>query len=197
MKFEMESSPFFSVAYPTRGLCPKDVLIKEVERGVYLYEPPVKTTPIYEIISGIVKIGSYSQEGEEVCFDILGPGEFFGNLNYLDGQFFEFSKTLTQVKLRVNEIDYFKDIIINIPEVSEWFHRKVVMRWWKAENRLYSIRSLDVEEKVKKVLTDFYKMDEIRDFKALKKLLTLQDIADLTGLTRQTVSKVLKKLYSV
>jgi DNA-binding MarR family transcriptional regulator len=40
-------------------------------------------------------------------------------------------------------------------------------------------------------------MDEIRDFKALKKLLTLQDIADLTGLTRQTVSKALKKLYSV
>jgi CRP-like cAMP-binding protein len=193
----MESSPIFRPSYPKRCFCPKDVLIKEVEKGVYLYQPPVKTTPIYEIVSGIVKIGSYTQAGEEVCFDILGSGEFFGNLNYLDGQFFEFSKTLTQVKLRVNEIDYFKDIIINIPEVSEWFNRKVVMRWWKAENRLYSIRSLDVEEKVKKVLTDFYKMDEIRDFKALKKLLTLQDIADLTGLTRQTVSKLLKIIHPV
>lgn len=193
----MESSPFLFKEDTVNSSHRKSSLIKVFEKGVYLYEPPVKATPIFEIITGIVKIGSYSEDGEEICFDILGPGDFFGNLNYLDGQFFEFSRSLTEVRLRVFEIDYFKSIIISDPEVSEWFNRQIVLRWWKAENRLHAIRSLDVEAKVIKVMEGFYKLNQFQDLKDLKKLLKLQDIADLTGLTRQTVSKVLKRLNSV
>jgi CRP-like cAMP-binding protein len=47
---------------------------------------------IYEIVSGAVKLGSYSEHGEEFVHDILHKGDFFGNLRYLNGQFFEFSK---------------------------------------------------------------------------------------------------------
>ncbi|MFN3999185.1 Crp/Fnr family transcriptional regulator [Algoriphagus sp.] len=166
-----------------------------LEKGHFLYQPPQRITPMYEIVSGAVKIGAYSPEGEEVCYDILKPGDFFGNLDLLNGQFCEFSKTLTPTKLRVYEVDFFKQLVTSQPKLAEWFIKELVIRWCRAEDRLFAIRSLDPEEKVKRILPHFQDqiIDAFGNSVILRKLVTLQDIADLTGLTRQTVSKVLQE----
>jgi CRP-like cAMP-binding protein len=169
------------------------VISKSFARGIYLYQPPVKFTPIYEIVSGLVKIGTYSSDGKEVCFDILGPGDFFGNLRYLEGQFFEFSKSLTNVELRIYEHDFFRTLIVHEPAVSEWFNHQVVKRWCRAEDRLFAIRDQDARGKIQKVLTGFQSIRP-EDY---HRYITYQDLADLTGLTRQTVSKVMKKIEEV
>lgn len=167
----------------------------QLEKGHLIYQPPQLITPIFEIVSGAVKIGSYSPEGNEVCYDILRPGDFFGNLQYFDGNFSEFCKTLTSTELRVYDPDFFKQLVANQPKLAEWFFKELVIRWCRAENRLYAIRSLDPAEKVKRVLPYF--QDQITDADGktlnLRNMVTLQDIADLTGLTRQTVSKVLRE----
>lgn len=166
-----------------------------LEKGHLIYQPPQRITPIYEILSGAVKIGSYSPEGIEVCYDILKPGDFFGNLQYLNGQFCEFSKTLTSVEMRVYDPDFFKQLVTNQPKLSEWFIKELVSRWCRAEDRLYAVRSLDAPEKVKRILPYF--QDQLKDAAGknfnLLTLVTFQDIADLTGLTRQTVSKVMRE----
>lgn len=166
-----------------------------LEKGNFLYQPPKRITPIFEIVSGAVKIGSYSPEGEEVCYDILKPGDFFGNLDLLNGKFSEFSKTLTSAKLRMYDVDFFKQLVTNQPKLAQWFIKELVIRWCRAEERLFAIRSLDPLEKVKRILPYF--QDQIIDSSGnsviLRRLVTLQDIADLTGLTRQTVSKVLQE----
>lgn len=193
----MRFSPYdFLSSWDTDSLR-KNVSEVELEKGTILYRPPQRVTPIYEIVKGAVRIGTYSPDGMEVCYDILKPGEFFGNLQYLNGQFSEFSKTLTTVHLRAYDPSYFKSIIVNIPEISEWFNIQLVSRWCRAEDRLFAVRSLDASEKVRRITSHF--QDQILDGKGnkinLMNLLTLQDIADLTGLTRQTVSKVLKEEY--
>lgn len=166
-----------------------------LEKGHLIYQPPQWVTPIYEILSGAVKIGSYSPEGEEVCYDILRPGDFFGNLQYLNGQFSEFSKTLTATELRVYDVDFFKNLVTHTPKLSEWFIKELVSRWCRAEDRLYAVRSLTPQEKVKKLLPNFQIpiMDASGKSFQLQKIVTFQDIADLTGLTRQTVSKVMRE----
>ncbi len=169
--------------------------IVSLEKGHLIYQPPQRITPIFEILSGAVKIGSYSPEGVEVCYDILKPGDFFGNLQYLNGQFSEFAKTLSTVELRGYDPDFFKQLVANQPRLSEWFFKELVSRWSRAEDRLYAVRSLDAPEKVKRILPYF--QDQISDASGknfqLLKLITFQDIADLTGLTRQTVSKVMRE----
>ncbi len=164
-----------------------------LEKGHLIYQPPQRITPIFEILSGAVKIGSYSPEGEEVCYDILRPGDFFGNLQYLNGQFSEFSKTLTATELRVYDVDFFKQLVTNSPKLAGWFFKELVSRWCRAEDRLYAVRSLTPREKVKKILPLF--QDQIKDALGktiqLQKIVTFQDVADLTGLSRQTVSKVM------
>lgn len=167
-----------------------------VEKGISLYRPPEKITPIYQIKSGLVKIGGYSEDGREVCYDVLKEGEFFGNLRYLDGQFSEFAKVLTPVYLRKFDSDYFKYLIVHEPDVSEWFNKQVVKRWCRAEERLFAIRSLSPEERVNRICK-YYSQEIVigqgRKVKAIQ-VISIQDIADLTGLTRQTASKILKSI---
>ncbi len=180
-----------------KGITVEERFIETIllEKGHLLYQPPQRITPIFEILSGAVKIGSYSPEGEEVCYDILRPGDFFGNLQYLNGQFSEFSKTLTSTELRVYDVDFFKNLVTNTPKLADWFMKELVSRWCRAEDRLYAVRSLTPHEKVKKILPHF--QCSIKDASGksfqLQKIVTFQDIADLTGLTRQTVSKVMRE----
>jgi CRP-like cAMP-binding protein len=189
----MEFSPFCYLSINRPDRVSRQVVSKSFARGIYLYQPPLKFTPIYEIVSGLVKIGTYSSDGKEVCFDILGPGDFFGNLRYLEGQFFEFSKSLAKIELRVYEHDFFRKLIVNEPAVSEWFNHQVVKRWFRAEDRLFAIRDQDAKGKIQKVLKGF---ESIRP-EDYHRYITYQDLADLTGLTRQTVSKVMKKIEEV
>jgi CRP-like cAMP-binding protein len=189
----MEFSPFCYLSINRPDRVSRQVVSKSFAKGIYLYQPPLQFTPIYEIVSGLVKIGTYSSDGKEVCFDILGPGDFFGNLRYLEGQFFEFSKSLTKIELRVYEHDFFRKLIVNEPAVSEWFNHQVVKRWFRAEDRLFAIRDQDAKGKIQKVLKGF---ESIRP-EDYHRYITYQDLADLTGLTRQTVSKVMKKIEEV
>lgn len=169
----------------------------EAEKGTLLYQPPQRITPIYELVKGAVKIGTYSPQGEEICYDLLRPGDFFGNLQYLNGQFSEFARTLTPVILRSYEQPFFKKITTHIPEISEWFSYKLVSRWCMAEDRLYAVRSMDAREKVQRIIKQFQGNleDATGKNQLVFDLLTMQDLADLTGMTRQTVSKVIKEEY--
>ncbi|MEX2569060.1 MAG: hypothetical protein WD431_24165 [Cyclobacteriaceae bacterium] len=64
-----------------------------LDKGHFIYRPPQRITPIFEIETEAVKIGAYSPDGVE-------PGDFFGNLRHMNGQFSEFAKTLSSVELR-------------------------------------------------------------------------------------------------
>lgn len=123
----------------------------ELEKGIILYQPPQRITPIYEIIQGAIRIGTYSPFGEEVCYDILKSGDFFGNLQYLNGQFSEFAKTLTTVRLRVYDSGFFRHVNTHIPEAANWFAYHLVSRWCRAESRLFAVRSLDAFELIGKI----------------------------------------------
>ena len=54
------------------------------KKGQYVYYPHASGYCMYEILEGAVKIGSYDDDGEEITYDVLSQGDFFGNLRYLD-----------------------------------------------------------------------------------------------------------------
>jgi hypothetical protein len=135
------------------------------------------------------------------------PGELFGNLRLLDDHaglfgllqglhkpFSEFSKTLAPTLLRCYEYDFFKRLMINDPNVAEWFYPKIVSRWCKTESLLISIRSMEPRERIRHI----YELYSTRIKTASDKViplntsLSLKDLADLTATTRQLVADTLK-----
>lgn len=167
-----------------------------ISKDQLVYIPGQHTNSMYEIVQGAIKIGSYGSQGHEITYDVLSYPDTFGNLKYLNGQFFEFAKSMTSTSLRVYQLDFYKKIIVDDPVVSEWFNRNTVRRWSIAEARLFRIRSAGSIERMRIIYGDLNK--EIFDADNKKHnlfyLLTKQDLGDLTGMTRQTVSQTLKKL---
>lgn len=176
------------------------VKLKEFERGEYVYLPNSPQNYIYLIESGVVKIGSYANNGEKVIYDILTPGETFGNLNYLgeDVPFFEFAQAISGAKTSVYELKFFKHLTIHDPVVSEWFNITVVGRWSKAETRLLYMTRGNIEARIENLQKEL--SHEVADKRGIAynvfNLLSQQDIADLTGTTRQTVAKKLRSQNS-
>lgn len=174
-------------------------LVKEREygKGEYIYLPGNSGNYMYEVEQGVVKIGSYSEDGKETVYEVLSKGDFFGNLQYLDDvPFFEFSKTLTPTRIRTYKLSFYRHIIVHDPAASEWFNITTVMRWSKSERKLFHSRQADIQGKLLFIYEQYNR--EVDDAKGKKhhifNLLSMKDLGDLIGATRQTVSVTLKEL---
>lgn len=167
-----------------------------LKKGAQLYGAPQRFTNLYEIISGAVKLGRLSPKGKECIYEILTPGEFFGNLSVLnDRPFNEFSKTLTATEIRSYDISFFKEQLTD-PQVAAWFYPKIVSRWYKTESLLFYIRSFEPRKRIQQVHADMHKKIPTAHSREvfLDKLISYSDIADLTATTRQLVAETVKEL---
>ena len=180
----------------SRANVPENGHVQRFDKGVIVYQPGDEQSHIHVIEKGVVKIGSYSPDGERVVYDVLQPGEFFGDLQYLDNtvEFFEFAKAVTSVTVLSIALPFFKHTVVHDPVLSDWFNGSVVRRWWKAETRLLHMTRGDIEARLDNLRKEYDKTvyDSGGRPHNVFSLLSHQIIADLTGTTRQTVSKKLK-----
>lgn len=170
------------------------VRIQEYKKGVFVYSPPQRLRYICELVAGAVKLGCYTDEATEFTYEVLKPGDFFGNFQYLNGPFAEFSKTLAPTTVRCYDLSLFKDMIIQHPQIAEWFVARLTSRWCSSETKLVHIGTLEPRQRIKQAYQLFNKpvMDSSTQNHMLAELLTFKDIADLTGTTRQLVAQVLR-----
>ncbi|MEB2779169.1 hypothetical protein [Algoriphagus persicinus] len=66
----MEFSPYNFLSSSDSEAVSRVVTTFEVDK-IISYKPPQRVTPIYEIVKGAVRIGTYSSSGNEVYYDIL------------------------------------------------------------------------------------------------------------------------------
>ncbi len=168
-------------------------------RGDYLYLPTDRIETLFVLSQGGVKVGSYSATGREVTYDLLMPGDLIGNLHCLpDNTFSEYAKALTQVRVTVYPVRTFKRKVRDDTRLADAFQQMIVRRWCRAETRLFYIASLNGTQRVARLLEQPARRISDADGAtySIRDLLTQQDIADLCGLTRQTTSRILKKLSS-
>lgn len=174
----------------------RHIKIAGFKKGEYIYKPSEEPHIIYEVISGTVKVGNYAIDGTEHCYDILKPGDFFGNYRLLDGNFQEFAKPLTSVKVRQYELQFVKKLFSTDIEISELFTKYVVRRWSRAETRFFTVISEDTFVRIKRLYREFN--IKIKDAEGkyvnIFSLFSQKDIADLTGSSRQTVAHIFKRI---
>lgn len=168
------------------------------KKAAQLYGTTQRVTPVYEIVSGAVKLGRLSPEGKECVYEILVPGEVFGNLSYLnnpgDPPFSEFSKALTATELYAYDLQFFKHLLSQEPAIAEWFYPKIIYRWNKTESLLFYIRSFEPRKRIQLLHASLHKkiMTALQREVFLDKLVSYKDLADLTATTRQLVAETIK-----
>lgn len=165
----------------------------------YIYLPDDLSIHMYILQAGVVKIGGYASSGKEVMFDCIFPNEFFGNLKYLKGDFFtEYAKALVDIEVVEINVNHFKNLVIEDIKVADWFHEISTLRWYRAESRLFHIASEKPLNRIRHLfpLLNEIILDSKQQTITLWKLLSYQDIADLSGLSRQSAARIVKSLFA-
>ena len=152
---------------------------------------------VFVVQSGTIKITRVNDEGKEVILALLGPGEIFGELAILDGEA-RSANALAQENcelLAINKED-FLHILKNNFSVSYNVMCELAKRLRKSDQQIEALSLSDAEHRIGVSLLNLAEdMGVIRKGKVtIQNLPFQQDIANMAGTSRETVSRVLKIL---
>lgn len=164
----------------------------------FLYLADEPSDAIYFLSKGIIKTGTHSEDGREVIKSILHPISMFGELGLVgEKNRMEFARAMNQeVKYCTIKVNDFKKLMHRNHDLSMKIMEIVGKRLMKAETRLEALIFKDARARI----IDFLKDSVLRRGRKvgyemlLKHCLTQQDIANITGTSRQTVTSVLNEL---
>jgi len=149
---------------------------------------------LFVIISGKVKVVRMDEEGREVILSLFGPGEFFGEMSLLDGMARSASVVATmKAELFMLHRRDFLELLHQYPMVATSLLAELAMRLRKADMQIKSLSLKDAAGRVANVLLIL--SDDIGVFRKgkveIEDLPLQQDIANMAGTSRETVSRML------
>ena len=150
---------------------------------------------VFAVKTGTIKITRVNDEGKEVILALLGPGEMFGELAVLDGEA-RSANALAQENCElfaINKED-FLDVLKNHPTVSYNVMSELAKRLRKSDQQIEALSLDDAEHRIGvSILNLAEEMGVIRQGKVtVDNLPYQQDIANMAGTSRETVSRVMK-----
>lgn len=176
----------------------KLAVLKKISKFQFIFMPDEPTEFVYILVKGRVKCGTFSADGREVIKEILKPFAIFGDLG-LAGvtQHADFTQALYDDAeyLMIRTTDFQTFLQGNKAFMSAFlFH--LTKKLNKLEDRLSSLILKDARERIIDFLLETAGNEGKRvGYETLvKHHLTQQDIANLTGTSRQTVTSVLNEL---
>lgn len=151
-----------------------------------------RTDSVYVIHSGRVKVFLYGQNGKEIDLNILGPGEYFGEMVLDSGPRSASVMTLEPSQLFIIPQPVFRDFVIRHPEFAMRLIKKLIFRARGLLNNVRSLASLDVYGRVARLLLDLAGEEDGK--LVIHGKLTKQEIANRVGASREMISRVFKDL---
>lgn len=151
---------------------------------------------IYMLKDGCVKVGNYTENGEENLKYVLNDGNIFGEMALADGNSNDFAVAVEDCVVCALNMDLLQDLMMRNKAFNSAVYKLIGFRVRKLETKLSSIIFKDSSTRIvdflKEMAQDFGK--ECDGQIVVKNFLTNKDIAKLTFTSRQTVNSVLNKL---
>lgn len=152
------------------------------------------TDSLYVVLEGEVKVYASDTAGKEVILNILGPGEYFGELALVDSEPRSASvKTMQATKVMVIAKHDFKKVLAEHPDIAFNMIQSLARQVRELTNNVKSLALMDVYGRVAHTLLELASETEDGSM-VIKQKLTHQDIADMVGASREMVSRILKDL---
>lgn len=172
--------------------------LRRTEKYAFVFMPDEPADHLFFLLEGRVKLGTFSQDGREVIKEILHPQVLFGDLALAgEVQHSEFAQALhdgvacLSIKLAV-----FHELMQQNQRLLFACLQHLTNRLQRVEERLTKLVLKDARERIIEFLVDTAGKEGHRvGYETLvKHRLTQQDIANLTGTSRQTVTSVMNDL---
>src|SRR5215213_255903 len=170
---------------------------RKYRRGEWVFVLGDPAHSIYLLHEGRMKITALSEDGHEVLYEIIGPGEIFGDTSALLG----IPRTTSAQALEASVLceirrKDFESLLTAYPELSLQLLKSVGRRLKKAEAHLLNVICNDVSTRVREALLDLiaFESGTRPPVQPVRIKITQQDLANLIGASRQKTSQALKEL---
>ncbi len=177
-----------------------DFTIRTFHAGETVFFQTDKSTDLYIILEGSVKVILLSEEGEEFVLADLQQGDFFGEMSLIDGNPRSASVIADEDStFAVLERSRFLDAIKQDPEMAIDLMKSLVQRLRKATEREESLAFLAVRQRLVRLFARLVKEEGMKKDAAgyhVVRKRTHKEIAERIGASRESISKILKRLSS-
>lgn len=151
---------------------------------------------LFVVAMGRVKLMQHTLQGQDVALELLTSGDFFGALSQLGEETFpDTAYAITDCCVLAIPADSFQRILEDHPSVGPIALRVMAKRLQKAHEIIRQLSALPVDQRVASTLVrladKFGQPDEVGFLIQLP--LSRQDLAQMTGSTPETVSRVLSE----
>ena len=152
---------------------------------------------LFVIHDGQVKGSMVSEDGREVILSILGEGNFFGEMSLLDGHPRSANVTTTQETelLMVRRADFLR-FIQKSPKTAIKLLSVLASRLRVTDRKIEGLALSDVTGRITQTLLQLADEQGVptQEGVVIKDRPTHQDLANMSGTTRETVSRILRRL---
>ena len=188
-------SLFWDLPNEQLGYIAHQMIPKKYTSGEYFFLEDSEGEQCFFVIRGSVKVTRLSKDGREVILAILSEGEFFGEMSLLDGD----ARSANVIALEDTKVftlnrQDFLNVIKENPLIAIELLKVLGQRLRKSDRQITSLSLSDAEKRI--ALCILRIADEQgtiqRGLVSIIKMPIQQDIANMSGTSRETVSRTLK-----
>ena len=181
------------------GMIANLVIVKNYNRDeTVVLEGDDSVQALYLIATGSVQVYMTGIDGRETILSFLERGDFFGEMSLIDGEPRSASvRTVTDAKLLVIHRESFLSLIRKTPEIAMALMSELCKRLRKANKQIGSLSTMSVSGRVAGTLLNLMQERGVRIHTDNGNMVTVihnrptqQQLADMSGTTRETVSRI-------
>ncbi len=190
-------SLFWDLAEKELGYISEKMVLRHYEAGQMIILEASEGEQCFFVTEGSVKITRLSNEGREVILAILNDGDFFGEMSLLDGE----SRSANVIALddtkvlTLNRNDFLL-VIKEYPQIAIQLLKEMALRLRKSDRQIASLSLSDAEKRIALCILRIAEEQGViqKGHVSIPKVPIQQDIANMSGTSRETVSRALKLL---
>jgi CRP/FNR family cyclic AMP-dependent transcriptional regulator len=172
------------------------VVIREFSKNEIILHEEDSNDFMYVVLFGKVKVVKATEEGKEIILAIHHSNELFGEVSLIDGKTSPATVLATENSLVaiISKSDFYA--LLNERKVLDTLLGILCERLRESWKMIHILNSKNAMQRIKMLLVilSYNKGEKTPDGLVINYKLTHQDIADMAGLTRETVTRVLDKL---
>ena len=169
---------------------------RKFPRDAVIFEEGTLGDYMYLIQEGQVKVTKMSEDGREKILEMFGPGDFFGDMSLFDREPRSASiKTTKACVLMALSRHDFLELLRQNPDVSMQVIQELSRRLRDADEQIRALLFERVEGRTRQLLVRMARETMAdRPDRLATPAITHQQLADLVGTSRETVTRVIKEL---
>ena len=181
------------------GMIANLVIVKNFNRDeTVVLEGDDSVQALYLIATGSVQVYMTGIDGRETILSFLERGDFFGEMSLIDGEPRSASvRTVTDANLLVIHRESFLSLLRKSPEIAMALMSELCKRLRKANKQIGSLSTMSVSGRVAGTLLNLMQERGVRIHTDNGNMVTVihnrptqQQLADMSGTTRETVSRI-------